>query len=194
MEPTTGMSRYRSIKLVHAGEITEIASSGAYVKNADGSAVFRAYQSGMTVHYTPRVGDYWVAYTQDGDDYQSISPRDVFLRGYVPQVGDADAPAVLRPPCGIGWAIKQMWNGYQVRRPGWNGKGMWLSLVRGGDWNLDTHTEVDLSMIRGRIDGYQRRGDFIAMRTADGNLVPWLASQTDLLAMDWEISPVRHAA
>lgn len=26
----------------------------------------------------------------------------------------------------------------------------------------------------------------IDMRTADGQIVPWLASQTDLLANDWE--------
>jgi hypothetical protein len=28
---------------------------------------------------------------------------------------------------------------------------------------------------------------YIYMKTADGNLVPWLASQTDLLATDWVI-------
>ncbi|HVB41871.1 MAG TPA: MW1434 family type I TA system toxin [Streptosporangiaceae bacterium] len=27
------------------------------------------------------------------------------------------------------------------------------------------------------------------MRTADGSCVPWLASQTDVLAEDWEIVP-----
>jgi len=27
---------------------------------------------------------------------------------------------------------------------------------------------------------------FIAMKTADDKVVPWLASQTDLLASDWE--------
>ena len=27
--------------------------------------------------------------------------------------------------------------------------------------------------------------EFIVMKTADDNLVPWLASQTDMLAEDW---------
>ena len=32
---------------------------------------------------------------------------------------------------GIGWAVKQMWDGARVRRAGWNGKGMFLFLVPG---------------------------------------------------------------
>ena len=28
-------------------------------------------------------------------------------------------------------------------------------------------------------------GGYIAMKTAQGNVVPWLASQTDVLAGDW---------
>lgn len=30
---------------------------------------------------------------------------------------------------------------------------------------------------------------YIYMRTVMGDLVPWLASQTDVLAEDWEVSP-----
>jgi hypothetical protein len=30
---------------------------------------------------------------------------------------------------------------------------------------------------------------YIYMRTAQGDLVPWLASQTDMLALDWEVVP-----
>ena len=30
-------------------------------------------------------------------------------------------------------------------------------------------------------------GAYIAMKTAQGNVVPWLASQTDMLADDWGI-------
>ena len=31
-------------------------------------------------------------------------------------------------------------------------------------------------------------GAYVAMKTAQGNVVPWLASQTDLLAEDWYIA------
>lgn len=69
---------------------------------------------------------------------------------------------------GIGWAIKQMHNGSKVTRPGWNGKGMWLALQI-----PDANSKMTLP--------------YIYMKTADNNLVPWLASQTDILAMDWVI-------
>lgn len=74
----------------------------------------------------------------------------------------------------IGWAVKQMWNGDKVQRQGWNGKGMWLFLVR--DW--DVRNEPPLQ-------GPTR--PFVAMKTVDGAVVPWLCSQSDLLATDWEI-------
>lgn len=56
--------------------------------------------------------------------------------------------------------------GHRVARKGWNGKGMWLELQR-----PDTHSKMTLP--------------YIYMKTADDNVVPWLASQTDMLAEDW---------
>ena len=69
----------------------------------------------------------------------------------------------------IGWAIKQMRNGDKVRRAGWNGKGMWLELQV-----PDDHSKMTLP--------------YVFMSTAQGDLVPWLCSQTDLLATDWELA------
>jgi hypothetical protein len=69
----------------------------------------------------------------------------------------------------IGWAIKQMHNGGRVRRAGWNGKGMWLALQV-----PDAHSKMQLP--------------YVYMSTAQGQLVPWLCSQTDLLATDWELA------
>jgi hypothetical protein len=89
----------------------------------------------------------------------------------------------------MGWAVKQMTNGARVRRSGWNGKGMWLALVTGAQWDLSQPLETELSNQGPQGDaGYSYRGSFIAMRAADGMLVPWLASQTDVLATDWEIA------
>lgn len=56
----------------------------------------------------------------------------------------------------------------KVARSGWNGKGMWLSLQR-----PDTNSKMTLP--------------YIYMKTADEHKVPWLASQTDLLADDWNV-------
>lgn len=68
----------------------------------------------------------------------------------------------------IGWAIKGMRVGSRMRRAGWNGKGMWLELQV-----PDAHSKMTLP--------------YIYMSTAQGDLVPWLASQTDLLSTDWEV-------
>jgi len=72
----------------------------------------------------------------------------------------------------IGWAVKELQNGRRVARSGWNGKGMWLALHRPEpDHNLMTLP-------------------YVYMSTAQGDLVPWLCSQTDLLATDWESADV----
>ncbi len=89
----------------------------------------------------------------------------------------------------IGWALYAMRHGDRVRRPGWNGKGMWLAFVSGAQWDLSADLEPQLSNQGAQAEaGYTYRWPFIAMRAADGMLVPWLASQTDLLAVDWEIA------
>lgn len=81
----------------------------------------------------------------------------------------------------IGWAVKQMRNGARVRRAGWNGKGMWLALVPGDNWSGQIGTPpADLP------EDWAGYLPFAAMFTADKKIVPWLCSQTDLLATDWE--------
>lgn len=67
----------------------------------------------------------------------------------------------------IGWAIKEMWDGQKVQRAGWNGKNMYLALQM-----PDVHSKMTLP--------------YVYMFTAQGDLVPWLCSQTDLLATDWQ--------
>ncbi len=79
--PGDGLAEYQSVKRVHAGEITEVLDSGCYVREANGEAVLRFYDPGMTIRYTPVVGDFWLIYS---DGYQSISPRAVFEDGYYP--------------------------------------------------------------------------------------------------------------
>jgi hypothetical protein len=64
--------------------------------------------------------------------------------------------------------------GERVRRVGWNGRGMFLFIVE--SW---TYTD-------GKHDNHPN-APFIAMKTATGEVVPWLASQTDLLAEDWDV-------
>lgn len=73
----------------------------------------------------------------------------------------------------FGIALGALRAGGQVRRVGWNGKGMFLFYVP--VWK---YTD-------GKHDNYPNL-PFIAMKTAGDEVVPWLASQTDILATDWE--------
>lgn len=67
----------------------------------------------------------------------------------------------------FGQAIERLKQGGRVSRAGWGGKGMYLELQV-----PDEHSKMT--------------SPYIYMKTADDNLVPWLASQTDVLAEDWE--------
>lgn len=75
----------------------------------------------------------------------------------------------------IGWAVKQLWNGDKVRRSGWNGKGLWLQLQV-----PDANSKMTLPYV------YINYPEDV--QNTPGAKVPWLASQTDLLATDWEIA------
>lgn len=92
----------------------------------------------------------------------------------------------------IGWAVKQLQDGARVRRAGWNGKGMWLSLS-GPAGTRDVAAEGFWS--KNNAEYARQQGGSakvlpcITMKTATGEiLMGWLASQTDLLAADWEIA------
>lgn len=79
-EPTDGLGLYQSIKIVKAGEITDVVPCGCCVRDADGTIVLRIFEEGMTARYQPVAGDWWVVYD---DGYQSISPKAAFGSGYV---------------------------------------------------------------------------------------------------------------
>jgi uncharacterized protein DUF2829 len=68
----------------------------------------------------------------------------------------------------IGWAVAHLKMGDRVYRRGWNGRGMYLAVQL-----PDEHSKMTLP--------------YVYMRTVQGDLVPWLCSQTDLLSEDWEL-------
>lgn len=65
-------------------------------------------------------------------------------------------------------ALNELKAGHVVAREGWNGKNMWIKLQA-----PDVGSKMSLP--------------YIYICTADGDLVPWVASQTDLLAEDWQV-------
>lgn len=84
----------------------------------------------------------------------------------------------------IGWAVGQMRDGRKVRRAGWNGKGMFLFLVNGSTFKVNRPPLLGIYP-EGTEINYCPHVD---MKTADDKVVPWLCSQTDLLALDWELA------
>ena len=106
--------------------------------------------------------------------YVSWSPKEQFEKAYRQTNGLT-----------FGLAIEALKLGIKVSREGWNGKGMYLAMIAG-------------NTVRQAIaDHYGHAGetfpvlDAIYMKTADDKLVPWLASQTDILADDWMVTPAK---
>jgi hypothetical protein len=83
----------------------------------------------------------------------------------------------------FGWVLRSLkgmrkkgCTGNKFQRAGWNGKGMWISICFPND-SFDKYPS-DMTL------------PYLFMFTADKQTVPWLASQTDMLADDWsEVEP-----
>lgn len=83
----------------------------------------------------------------------------------------------------FGKAIEALKQGKKVTSKGWNGKKMFLYYVPEGLYPARTDAAKSIADENGKV----QYGPYIAMKTAQGNVVPWLASQTDMLSEDWEI-------
>ncbi len=73
-------------------------------------------------------------------------------------------------PQEIGWAVKQMWNRQAVTRRGWNGRhAIRIQFPNGAEPSTSPYVYI----------------------TAQNHEVrPWLCSQADLLASDWQLHEV----
>lgn len=108
-------------------------------------------------------------------NYISWSPRDVFRKSY--------------HKAGIGLtfgeAIESLKAGHKIARAGWNGKGMFLYYVGPGRYPPSTPTGTEIaSEHKDHLVPYR---PYIAMFTVDRDVVPWLASQSDVLEEDWVV-------
>lgn len=86
-------------------------------------------------------------------------------------------------------ALDMLRDGYQVARTGWNGAGMFVYLVQGSVFKVSRPPLLGIYPEGAEIT-YRPHID---MKTADGSCVPWVASQTDILADDWYIVPPMRA-
>jgi hypothetical protein len=79
-------------------------------------------------------------------------------------------------------ALEEVKAGAKITRAGWNGKGMFVYLVPGSQFRVNRAPLLGIYPEGTSIDYLPH----LDMRTADGSCVPWLASQADLLADDWD--------
>lgn len=87
----------------------------------------------------------------------------------------------------FGQAIAALKSGDKVARAGWNGKGMFLIYVAGSKVKAYHGTPYADAKIVDDV-GMVTINPHIDMRTSTGEMQPgWLASQTDMLADDWEV-------
>jgi len=110
-------------------------------------------------------------------NYISWCPKDVFERANR-----------LTDGMTFGLAIEAMKKGLKVQRAGWNGKNMYLCLLRGSNTDDGKNTTSgDYSVNRSVVDRAWGLLPWLGMKTVQGDFVPWLASQTDVLSDDWKI-------
>ena len=88
----------------------------------------------------------------------------------------------------FGDAVAALKEGKRVSRSGWNGKGMYLWLLPAAmvkaEWCREPHLKAKAEENGGEIECLGS----IRMMTADKKvLTGWLASQSDVLAEDWQI-------
>lgn len=162
------MKRYIGVKEINAEPMTRLEynklRSWDLPDDEDGN------DAGYLVEYI----DGGQANTDDYDGYVSWSPSDVFERAYRPVTGMS-----------FGLAIEAMKKGKKVARRGWNGKGMWVILVPGSN---SVKPVAGTPYGRAGITEPTNINAHIDMYTAHGEMQPgWLASQSDMLADDWEI-------
>lgn len=122
-------------------------------------------------------------------EYQDGEPNTTEYKGYVswsPKAQFDNAYQDVTKGVSFGHAIELLKGGHRVARSGWNGKGMWLVLVQpDDDANVPPRPAY---AVNGIVDDATNGClPWIGMKTADNKFVPWLASQTDVLAEDWQI-------
>lgn len=159
------MKNYYGTKLVSARPMTlgEYNSYRGWLipleENPDAEGYLVEYARGLKVHPAHA-------------SYISWTPKVIFEQEYQPLEG-----------CSFGHALQALKSGSRVARAGWNGKGMFLILVPGSTITVDRKPLLEVFPEGTQIKYLPH----IDMKTATGEIVPWLASQTDVLADDWQV-------
>ena len=82
----------------------------------------------------------------------------------------------------FGQALEALKQGSKVARNGWDGKGMWLYLVPGSEFQVAEGRPLSKHLPVGEHVIYNAHID---MKAADGSHFAWNPNQLDMLAEDW---------
>lgn len=111
-----------------------------------------------------KIDGYLIEYPADGHPnhpwhkgYISWSPKEVFEAEY-------QSTSAMN----FGHALTELKESRKIAREGWNGKGLWIELQQ-----PDVNSEMT--------------HPYAFLNYSDGNKVPWVPSQTDMLANDWAV-------
>lgn len=133
-----------------------------------------AYENAFNKMWTPY--GFWLHKAlAEFDNLPTNTAQKEFLQSGKSVLGGSVLPKTER--LSFGDAVAALKEGLRVERAGWNGKGMWLIYIGGNEYDVDAPLRFNTTEL----------APYIAMKTADNKLVPWLASQTDVLAEDWQI-------
>jgi hypothetical protein len=148
-----------------------------------------------------QMAENYISAVENQKQSEGYTPDQSFTRGDMETCFVAGAQSMERLQEGctgtFGQAIASLRNGFLVRRQRWNGKGMFLFMrpfcqigdqviveeVKSLPWNFKEWVRHH------PCEGSSRFfGQYLCMKDADGTIVNgWLASQTDMLADDWEL-------
>lgn len=161
------MQTYYGTKLIKARPMTR-GEYIAYTNQAEDPEAENDASLGYLVEYLDSPN----SNHSDHENYISWSPADVFEAAYQ-----------LTTAMTFGHAVEALKAGRRVSREGWNGKNMFLYMERPTTSyaNMESHPELRDHFGNGVIV----KRAHIMMLTAQNDVVPWLASQSDILADDW---------
>lgn len=187
------LPQYKCHKVVRAGKILATArnpNEDAVFLDVDGVVnKWLSAPAGWLNKHNPDIGGYLVAYE---DGYLSYSPAVAFEDGYrlleptEPLTGDGTEPAKVAgtidphfAPTGLDFSMALNWlkTGKRVQRAGWNGSNQWVELVKNSGLVFRSeHDNTAFSV-----------ADGLVLKNAQGIVVQWVPSISDLMADDWKV-------
>lgn len=134
-----------------------------------------AYENAFNKMWTPY--GFWLHKAlAEFDNFKTSTGQDEFLAQGLKELCQSNILPKTEH-LSFGDAVAALKEGKRVARCGWNGKGMWLGLVDTGYYDVGCSVVGEINLLL----------PWLGMKTADNKFVPWLASQTDVLAEDWQI-------